>query len=151
MRKVRPPSHTEQLKCCKGRCLHMDEFASVHTDMSIILLKSLWDKLSAKLFIIIKMILKGNQESQVFQNTSCVLWHHFMLFWFSLLKLTSYPNCTAFEITCPGWAGIPGKFQHDLLLGVRAPFCLNKWTEKYQESHSEFPVIENNLQHICGV
>lgn len=89
-------------KILQVRCIHMDKFASVQRDKPIISLKSLWDKLSAKLFIIIKMIFKGNQESQVFQNTPCVLWHHFMLFWFSLLKLPSYPNCTAFEITCPG-------------------------------------------------
>jgi hypothetical protein len=65
-----------------------------------------------------------------------------MLFWFSLLKVTSYPpsNWTAFEMTCPSVAGVPGKFRSDLLLGLRTSFYLNRIIEKYQELYYEFPV-----------
>lgn len=60
----------------------------------------------------------------------------------SLVEVPGYPpsNWTALEITCPGWAGIPGKFHGDLRVGLGALFCLNKPIEKYQEQHCEFPV-----------
>lgn len=107
----------------------MDKVVNVHRDMSVILLRRLWDKLSAKLFIIIKIILKETRRAKcprtlyvLSGTTSC--YSGFL----SLVKVTSYSpsNCIALAVACYGWAGIPGKSQGDLLFGLGAPFCLNK-------------------------